>query len=340
MAEHLCTRDCDIAEVLGASPPWVSEIFKAPETKTPRTIAKLVSKLHSPDLRQRIVSAWLEASFGGLGVADADPKRNASTRVETLRKNAMPDRGLAVALEVLEQEPNQGRHYELILRAYRLALSLDLPGEAAALAARLGGSVANDPVRRAAGLALLATAMRRGGLPDQEIQPVLLEASELLRICDEGVYSKRPDAVLARDRCASERAEFVMRTHRATGGLEGELSNLLLMAKERVEQGGTTEMKARALQFLASVHLTLGQTFAAHEAISRAQKLVEENNTSPELGTALLKARILYARGEKQKAIDYLQRVSRICARKSIVDVRRLAQAELVRIHSESFKAE
>jgi len=332
-AEHRCLTQVDISAVVGVTDSRISHYFKDPDTLTPKTLRNIVSKIHSPDLRRMIVEAWWRECFADAETPQADPEGNALSRVASLKASGMPERALAVAREALAEETDSTKTHYLLLLAIGLAFDLDAPGDAAEMAERLRqfGNEQQSQRMVVEGLAFRARAARRAGMADKEVQ-VLLESAAAATVAAPGVFrGENPDMALGRDLVDSERAEHYARMHGRQGGQERILNQLLAAAAKRYEAAKSDPGKARAKILEAVVLLALENPFGAEEAFDEAIKL-SGDRTVTDAGIALLRGKILVARGDREAAAEHFRRLSEACRKKGQLYVRRMAQAELARL--------
>lgn len=332
-AEHRCLTDTAIGKVVGVSKPMISQCFKNPQDRAPKTIKKIASKIHSPDMRRKIVESWWHACFAGAESPAADPEGNALSRVASLKASGLPDRALAVAREALAEETDPAKRRYLMMQAIGLSFELDAAGDAAELAFELQalGREQGSQSMVVEGLAFAARAARRAGMADKEVQTLLESAAASAAATPDVLHGESPDMALARDLVDSERAELYIRRHERQGGQEKILGQLLGSATKRYESAQSDVGKARSKILETIILLALGNPFGAEEAFDEALKL-SGKRTGTDAGIALLRGKILAARGDREAAAEHFRRLSEACRKKGQPYVGRMAQAELARL--------
>ncbi len=349
MLERDCVLGVDIAEELGVSPGRVSQVLKEPEKLDTKSIDRIMSRIEGPENRRRVLRAWVRARYGtdpgareGGGATGSRPTEKTLRRIDRQIRESRLRAAARTAGEAAAKADDAVLREQLLDRAYFARQRLDEPGQAMAVARVIAAGARNRGEPRRLAAAHLFRARVLMGLADArpgEVFEALGQADALL-----AGQSPAPDPAPPYALATEGQAE-VLRLSARIGFLE----RGLLKAEEPFLREALASLRARAtrgpyqrrfhaLQTAARVHLLLGETAAAQEALEKAFASGETRNLNAYEMSGLIQGRVLRETEGPEAALRYLREVRSICLSNSDRYHARLAEYDLARLESRLFQ--
>lgn len=351
LQERDALQNQDIAEDLGVDKSRVSQIFGDPAALDTKSMDRIMARVEGPEHRRKILRAWVKARYGtdpgesnrGRLVGERVSER-ILRRIDRQIRESRLEAAARTSAEALGKTDDATLREQLLDRAFHARQRLDAPGRAMAVARliALGAARRGDARRLAA--AHLDRARVLMSLPDarpEEVLPALDLAARLVAGQPPVSDPPPPYVIATEERIAAARTAvrigFMERglVKRDEAFLREALAGLLKRGKAKVPY----QARYHALQTAARVHLLLGETAAAQEALERAFGAGGLKNLQAYEMCGLIQGRILAEAEGPERAARYIGVVRGNCLRNGDRYHARLADHDLARLESSLFPA-
>lgn len=344
--EHGCTKDYEIAAVLGVDDSRVSQILKTPRSLRVESIEELTRTFNSPRNRRLVIKSWTIACFGKeaisakpLQMLTTKPTKATIKRIDARIREGRYEAAASICslgLQGEQQTEDYPLRQQLYDRLFAALQRLDRIGEEliwidrATQEARAG----QDYPRESALLNWKLMAARRlMGIESHEVSR-LVEHSEakLKRLPKEkvarqeyvtGVPELLQTEILARELADFESGKAPLNPER--------LTKLLEDAQLELQTSRSYQSKSRALQLAVRVHLILGNDFFAEELIDKMYESGELKLLNITEIAGLFKGIIIYRR-DPESGTRYLAELADQARAAGDAFHHRVIQRELARL--------
>lgn len=345
--EHGVTQNQDIAAILGVNKSRVSQILGDPRDLKASTIRNLLTKLTRPALRRRVLNAWIRTAIGDVAKGPGatrligEPGPQTIRRIDRMVRQSRLSFAVLLAAEAAREAKDMAVREMALDRLVFLRQRLDEPGRAmeAAREIVLGARGRKEPRREAAGhlyrfRILVGLADTKPG----EVDPILDVAEALIAGAkppeDAPPYLIGRESTLSAYRLNSR----LLFMERGVLPLDHAMLGEVMEAARRVASGKHPfQKKHQGFQTIARIHLLLGETSAAAEAIDRAFEAGEVKNLHAYETSGLLMGMVQRLTEKPETAGEYLSRVAANCRKEEDRYHQRLAEWELARLLDSMF---
>ncbi len=346
LLEHQCQQNQDIAKVLGVDKSRVSQILNSPKNLKPETVQMLIKALKNIDQKRRIVRAWAFTCFG----RDIYPRRETALtgdlitekilrRVSRYMRESRFETAATVALEAAEKTNDWILREQFLDRAHLAFKKVDELGQAMRVVRMVieGAAKRQEPLRAAIGHMWRARILlRTNDIGPSDVEPIFAEIERLVASTE---YPTRPPPYVIMDEESIEKQRITAAVYLMEHG-RLPLDSTYLRAKIAVLQ--KPSKGKRPYQFvysdhllMSSMHLLLGETFAAEEHLDAAFKSGGIKNVSAYEACAMQKGRILRMSEPADIACQHFQELSSVFERRHDPYHHRLAEYAWAKLESD-----
>jgi len=344
--EHKTQQDQDIAPYLNVTAGRVSQILKEPWKLKAETVQKILGCFKSVTHRRSILKAWQRECFGE-DVSDPDsasligeaPTERTIKRIDRLVRTMRPDRALKVTEQALSADLAPEFRRQLLDRAFYLYQRLDQQGDAMGVAQGIfeKGRADNHREDIALGLAMKGRVLRSLDSVDFEaLRNLQEEVAQILDSLPATALASKGGVAFHKRSLRSAQISTVLKYQEELGGADEFLDTALREVETRVRAADTPKQKSGAFQLEARIHLARREYFKAEDILEESFKL-GDITLGIDAHCGIIRAKIIAARGNTDEAIDYYEKLCKLCEAERHIYLLRLSQRDLAVLKASKF---